>query len=388
MIDELVEQMREQAEAERARFEETGQPGDSEDSHDPESAETLYGAETLPGSEFLSREYPPIRPLIGSPDNAFLVPGEGGNFIGPGGIGKTNIITDLALTVACGYSFLKYHVDRPVVSAILQAELPCSMFQLKLQQMYNRFFEADADRAEAAIKRIHVITMKWVPDLATAPGRQLLASIYDTCGADLFFVDPYLSFFPNTNENDNGAVRGVLDAIKYEVLIPKNCGMILTDHQAKAACTTEGAENFARGAGAKRDWAATSCVLKREKTPEGEHGQFLSLTVDKLRYGPKPRDPFMLKRDEYSMCHSLWQKDSISLDRVARLVDEMGGDLSKKTLKEALNKECSVSLHDAASLIEGAVEDGWLVVQEGARRAKVHNVGPRYEEFFQGEADA
>ena len=192
-------------------------------------------------------------------------------------------------------------------------------------------------------------------------------------------IDPYLSFYPSINENDNGEVRGALDRLKHEVLLPLECGAIISDHQTKYASQTPGQENQARGAGAKRDLAATLLCLKKENTPVGEHGTFLSITVDKLRYGPVPRDPIIIRKDQVTFRCEVWKSaKSIELHRIAELVDNARKSLSKNALQKAIIDSISISKREALELIDGAVQEGWLEIELGVNRSQNHNLGKKY----------
>ena len=367
-------EMRQQIEAERLLY------GLHQDAGQDEQA----GHRVLTVNQYLAELFPPVEPLIGTPAAALLVRGEGAIIAAPGGVGKTAFLTDGAFKLALGLKVLGHIVSQPLRVCIMQAEIPGTYYQQRVRQLSEAYSLADPDQAAEARTRIHIPLFRKVPDLGTDDGLKIIADIQQEVGADLIIIDPYLSFFPNVNENDNGAVRAALDRLKFGVLLPGNCGAIIADHQAKPQAGQKGNEgaqeggNDPRGAGAKRDWCAALAAMKRTKTPDGEHGVFIKLTLDKVRYGPTPRDPLTLHRDPFSGRFELWHRHSVTPDRVAELVSETDGGQSKIQLVAMVAQELTLSHHDARALIDKAVSENLLIVEPGPKKAQCHYVGPAY----------
>jgi hypothetical protein len=116
------------------------------------------------------------------------------------------------------------------------------------------------------------------------------------------------------------------------------------------------------------------------KTPDGQHGTFIQATVDKMRYGKMPKNPFSLRRDDFSFRHDLIKNNDIPLHDIARILDEAGNDKSKRDINKAVAEAFSISDHEARNLIESAVEDNWIVTSPGKNRAIIHSLGERYFE--------
>ncbi|MBM9536173.1 AAA family ATPase [Desulfobulbus alkaliphilus] len=327
--------------------------------------------------QYMVEPFPPVEPLIGTPAAALLVRGEGLILTAPGGVGKTTFLSDGLFKLALALKYLGYMVAKPVRSCMLQAEIPGSYYQQMVRRQSDGYSQANEGQAVEALRRIHIPLFSKVPDLGTEDGLKTLREVQQETGADLIIIDPYLSFFPNVNENDNGAVRAALDRLKFDVLLPGNCGAIIADHQAKPQAGQDGG-NDPRGAGAKRDWCAALIAMKRTKTPDGEHGDFLKLTLDKLRYGPVPRDPLTLHRDPFSGRFELWHRHSVPPERVAELVSETEGGQSKNQLIKLVTQELTLSGNDARALIETAVAENLLTVEEGPNRSQRHYIGPAY----------
>jgi RecA-family ATPase len=335
--------------------------------------------------DFLAKDHGDIQALIGTPDNALLVPGEGMMIPGSGGVGKTMWINQVAVSAAVGERILIWTVPRPLRTIIYQAELPALFFQKRMAALVESYrIGSTEEKVDRILDNLFIGELKRPFDLAASDGSaaKILAEDVTKYQADLVIIDPFLSFFSG-DENDNGKVRQVLDRIKREVAEPLNCGLIITDHIPKYGDADKNPEQHhqMRGAGAKRDWAASVVALNRCKTPAGQHGTFIKATTDKLRYGKSPREPFTLRRDDHSYRHQLFRDSDIELHEVARLIDDQGDALTKNKLESALVDEFSVSRQDARRAIARAIDDGWISVEDGSRNSTLHNIGERYVEL-------
>lgn len=335
-------------------------------------------------TDFLETNFGKIEPLIGSANDALLVPGEGLMLPGTGGAGKTAFLVDMAIKAAFGLNILKWQLSRPLRVRIYQAELPPQFFQQRLRGIVADYSFASKEKADMAAENIFVANVVNAFDMAEKGNAvQVIGEDASKCKPDLIFIDPFLSFYSG-DENDNPTVRRDLDRLKREIAEKLGCGLIISDHQPKYAATNREQQTSIRGAGAKRDWAASVLALSEAKTPEGEHGKFIRIVVDKLRYGPKPGIDFVLKRFD-SFRHELWRGCNIPMHRIAEAIADDGGNLAKNRLMELLQTNFEVPRRDAASLIQEAIETRWITVEDGPKKSKLHNVGEAYDEWKTGE---
>lgn len=320
--------------------------------------------------DFLAADHGSITPLIGIENDALLVPGEGLFIPGTGGVGKTLFITSMAANLACGEYFLKWPVPRPLRVLISQAELPPQFFKKRIQLLVDSYELADEKKAAMIKENIFVEEVLKPFDIATDNGDDFkyLAETIERLQIDVLFIDPFLSYYRG-NENDNNEVRRSLDRLKRHVAEKYGCGLAITDHQPKYSTSAKNPEQAAvmRGAGSKRDWAATVIALSRMKTPEGQHGTFIQATVDKMRYGRVPRDPFTLRRDDYNFRHTIFKNNDIALHEVAGLLDANGGGLSTRTFNELVAESFSIGNHEARKLVKDAIEAGWIETYQGRK---------------------
>jgi len=104
----------------------------------------------------------------------------------------------------------------------------------------------------------------------------------------------------------------------------------------------------------------------------------LKVTVDKLRYGPKPRGPFILRRDDFTFMHSLWLGTNVEVSDIAKALYEEGGGLSFSKMRDMACNKFSISDRQARRLINDAVNDGWINTMPGKRNALIHDPGKKY----------
>ena len=338
----------------------------------------------LSWGECLAVQHESITPLIGIEDDSLLVRGEGMMLPGVGGVGKTNYMLGMAASLSIGEDILKYQVLKPLRVLIYQAELPAQYLQRRLGAISESYKLANEIKAQKILDNI-LISQESRPFDIAAKGDSAFKAVerdVERCEPDVVMVDPFLSYFSG-NENDNNEVRRALDNFKYIVAEKYQCGLVISDHQPKYSNSDKNPEQLhtMRGAGAKRDWAASVIALNSMKTPIGQHGTFLKATVDKLRYGKKPREPFTIRRDDFSFRHFWFRGNDVEPHEVARVLDEAGGNLNVRDFQEALTDALSISDHEARKVIKSAVSDGWIITENGARNSVIHNLGEKYVEW-------
>ncbi len=331
--------------------------------------------------DYLNIKHKKTVPLIGTERDALLVPGECLMVPGTGGVGKTLFVTSMAANMALGENVLKWQLSKPLKVLLVQAELPPQFFQQRISVLIEAYEIADASRASTLKDNIFIADVNRAFDIASKEdtASQILGEIVETYAIDIVIIDPFLSFFSG-NENDNNEVRRALDNLKRGVAERYGCGLIITDHQPKYSNSDKNKEqqNSMRGAGAKRDFAASVIALNSTKTPAGQHGTFIKATIDKMRYGKVPREPFVIKRDGYSFRHFVYKGNDIELHDIAKALDDAGSGLSSRAIQSLITKEFSLSDHDARNKIKEAVDEGLIVTAPGKRNALIHDLGGKY----------
>jgi hypothetical protein len=331
--------------------------------------------------DFLAFDHGSIRPLIGTESDALLVRGEAIFMPGSGGVGKTLYLMQMAINLCCAEYFLKWLVSRPLRVLISQAELPPQFFKKRIKAMVDSYALADQDRAEMIMENLFIEHVLQPFDISTDNENDFhhVAETVERLNIDVLMIDPFLSYYSG-NENDNNQVRRSLDRVKRQVAEECQCGLVITDHQPKYSTSNKNPEQASvmRGASSKRDWAASVIALAKMKTPEGQHGTFIKATVDKMRYGKVPRDPFILRRDDHTFRHTLFRNNDIELLEIARVLDAAGAGLSTRAFWDLVDESFTVGNHEARKLIKDAIEAGWIETQPGEKRAITHHLTDKY----------
>jgi RecA-family ATPase len=182
------------------------------------------------------------------------------------------------------------------------------------------------------------------------------------CGATVVWYDPLVSFH-NRNENDNVAMRNVLDAATY-LNRKTGAASIFVHHFGQPG--KKGDEiplrYRLRGASAIRDWADTIVTLRATGKAENP-GPGRQLDYIKIRNGPQ-RAPLYLERDR-NFVHQVTQDSrKASPMTVASIVSEHQGEHGFQGSQNDLIKlvidavECSTGT--AYSAIKEAIQDGYI----------------------------
>jgi hypothetical protein len=196
-------------------------------------------------------------------------------------------------------------------------------------------------------------------DLANRKSLQDLKNILENSRAEVAILDP-LSSYHRTNENDNVAMRGLLDNLTHLSRLT-GCAWIVVHHHGKPQDGTRDIWQY-RGASSIRDWADTMIALLNKK---GMDKQILRLMrFDKIRNGPD-RPAILLDRNQ-NFIHWPTQEDVlVPHTLVVATLEEMGGEAkSQRALSEEISKRAGCSLSTARRGVENAMNT-WIVLKGG-----------------------
>lgn len=195
-------------------------------------------------------------------------------------------------------------------------------------------------------------------NLAKSKDESQLTDIISQSQAEVVIYDPLTSFH-SVNENDNVAIRNVLDTITG---INRTLGVtaIVVHHFGKPGDATSNAYRT-RGASSIKDWADTLVTLIRKKH---EHKTLRLLEFVKVRNGPEPK-PILLERDEFFLHWPVEDDVLCPPEKVAEIIRDCGGSVEGfGKLKELIAGEVGCSLRSAASYIKTAIERGFVSCHE------------------------
>jgi RecA-family ATPase len=296
------------------------------------------------------REDPPI--LI----NGVLPAGGGMILGGESEVGKSLMRVEWSVLLACGLPIYGMKTPNAQTVLVFQTENTIKQEQFRterimqgygIESVHNRIFYARSFRKPSLLNN----------DFLDHAEQQIRDS-----GASVVWWDPLVSFH-NRNENDNVAMRNVLDAATY-LNRKTGAASIVIHHFGQPG--KQGEEiplrYRLRGASAIRDWADTIITLRTTSKAENP-GQGRQLDYIKIRNGPQ-RAPLYLERNR-NFIHQVTQDSrKASPLVVANVVSEhQGKDGFQGSQNELIRlvmdaAECSTGT--AYSAVKEAIQDGYI----------------------------
>lgn len=167
--------------------------------------------------------------------------------------------------------------------------------------------------------------------------------------AGIVMLDPLISYH-NENENDNSAMRTVLDAF---TMIGSATGVAtyISHHHGKGNYH-EGADQ-SRGATAIKDWARGILTLNPQKNNRNK----LLVKCDHTKHGNVPKSPSMLLEIAGPMMMATSFQILCPPEMVAEVLTDLGGRVdTKKELVKALIENCNITDKTARTAIDRAEE--------------------------------
>jgi hypothetical protein len=318
------------------------------------------------------------------PENSELIadgiwPAETGLIVaGESGEGKSLILNQISILLAMGWDFLGLRVPTSRRTLIFQAENTLKTEQKRFRRMLKGLGITQMP------SNISFFKMQGRLDLANPQDQKRIIAAIKDHGAEVFFLDPLISFH-SANENDNVAMRHVLDCVT-DISRKTGAGAGIMHHFGKP--TENGKLEYrTRGAMAIRDWADTLIALTAKR---GEGGKFFKqLNFLKVRNGDTPK-PILVERDENFICHVTEEESRCSPEQVAAIIRAKGGKLSgQKELVAAIQDVIECGERSARKFIQSAIEKRTIQVVPGERDPGKAGPAPKvYVPCEMGEGDA
>ncbi|MDD2901827.1 MAG: AAA family ATPase [Syntrophales bacterium] len=271
---------------------------------------------------------------------------------GESGVGKSLLTLEMAVRLSHGIELYGLEVPRPRRILMVQSENPLHSVQFRLRRILVGLEVQGAPN-------VMLVDPAFRIDLANRKSLQDLKNILENSRAEVVVLDP-LSSYHRTNENDNVAMRGLLDNLTHLSRLT-GCAWIVVHHHGKPQDGTRDIWQY-RGASSIRDWADTMIALLNKK---GMDKQILRLMrFDKIRNGPD-RPPILLDRNQ-NFIHWPTQEDVlVPHTLVVATLEEMGGEAkSQRALSEEISKRAGCSLSTARRGVENAMNT-WIVLKGG-----------------------
>lgn len=292
-----------------------------------------------------------------------VLPGEGGMLLaGESEIGKSLIRNEWSVLLACGLPVYGMKTPHAQTVLVFQTENSLSTEKERIQRIMA------GHGIESVHNRIHYARLTWERSLLNKSFRDNATQQIEGVGATVCFWDPLISFLSSTtNENNNVAMRAVLDNITY-INRKCNCASIVIDHFGQPGSDPKAEiplKYRIRGASAKRDWADT--IIAVQATAKSENpGPGRKMSFTKIRTGP-PRPPLFLERDRNFVHHIIDDKrkaTAITVMEVVRLHgDESGYCGSQNELCALIQEAAGCSKRPSLEAVKEALESGQLIVE-------------------------
>lgn len=275
--------------------------GNLEDRYEARGCD-FFGEDNKPGARRQLLSAPRIDAEAQEMGTPYLALGKVGLLVSPGGVGKTALLCQLALSVTTGLPWMGYNVESPGKVLLALGEEDAEEVQRRVWNAGQMLGLApgmtNQDRAVRATGRLHSVALagKLVP-LVPLDGEgesefalELEDYLEDHAGEDgwqLIVLDPGSRFMGIENENDNAQATRFIQAVERLTKMPGNPTVIVAHHTSKSSMGGQGA---ARGASAFVDGARWMSTLTRLKLPSGwEDGEVTAaneLALVKSNYGP------------------------------------------------------------------------------------------------------
>lgn len=312
--------------------------------------------------ELLAMKFPKQSELI---DGGIWPTGTGLMIAGESGAGKSLLLNQLVMSLAMGWDFIGLKVPTARRVLIFQAENT-------LQQEQERYrFQIKGLEITTTPPNICYFPMEGRLELANSHSRKTMVDAIKAHQADAFLIDPLISFHA-ANENDNAAMRRVLDFIT-EIMRKTGAGAGVLHHFGKP--TEKGTvEHRARGASAIKDWCDSMLALTVKKAQDGYRHE---ITFVKVRNGRQPK-PINLERDENLVFQVFNEVLAFPPERVAAIIKAKGGRVNGQAgLVEAIQEIAGCGEKAARTYIKAALEAGVISEVKGERKPGKRGIIPR-----------
>jgi hypothetical protein len=295
----------------------------------------------IPASILLRKEYPKEQEIIAK---GILPKGGGLILAGESGEGKSILRLEVGILLSMGWPVWELEIPTARRVFIFQFENTEAQEAYRLKKMLEGLGITDfPDRLCFSDPTIRV-------DIGNPKDRALMVDIIKESQAEVVVYDP-LSSIHRINENDNIAMRGVLDNIT-EMNRKLGTTAMVIHHFGKPQEGLATAHRT-RGSSSIRDWADTLIAVTRKKH---EHKTLRLLEFIKVRNGPEPK-PILLERDEYFI-HTRVDDDILCPpERVKAILEALGGQTQDQAkFIEAIIEATKCSDRSAREFINLAIE--------------------------------
>lgn len=227
----------------------------------------------------LIRDFPQLRkPVI----DGLLREGETMNVIASPKVGKSWLVTDLAIAVATGGTWLDQFICEPGNVLIIDNELHCETSANRLPKVARARGVADSKIAD----QIHIANIRGCLRDIHNLKRSLEGIAPETY--KVIILDAFYRFMPrDTDENDNGAMANIYNDLD-NLAAKLKCSFVLVHHSSKGNQSGKSVTDVGAGAGSQSRATDTHFVLR-------PHTQDGVVVLDAVVRSWRPVDPLCLR---------------------------------------------------------------------------------------------
>lgn len=254
---------------------------------------------------------------INAPINPFLPQGKVGMFVAPGGTGKTQALSQLAVAVATGRPWLgcfqvasianKHPSNGRVLLAL--GEEDRDEISRRINPYIQHCIETAFDKSEFQ----RLLTSNLKPLALDGIGPRMIGAKADDYNPEPFFdalhkvlgqdgkpwrliiLDPGSRFMGPDCETDNNAATRFIELIEQLTRLPGNPTVLLAHHTRKGTGKGNGGKDAARGASALTDGARWVAQLTQLTDDDENPTGTIELTINKSNYTIPPSKPICLR---------------------------------------------------------------------------------------------
>ena len=323
----------------------------------------------------------------------YLPAGIVGSVIAPGGAGKSQLILQLAASVAAGVPFCNtWEVGKPGEALALLAEDDDEEVHRRLALIARQVADVHKQRdvREAIARNLYVKSVVAWNNLLTSSGAhravqetgyadRVVATVRDLRNLKLIVLDP-ASRFRGGDENSAEDVTRFIEALE-KIRMATGATVLIVHHANKASMQGgEQTQSASRGSSAFSDgirWQMNLAGLSEDEArgfgvPAGERRHYLSVTMTKNNYAP-PQPTIYLKRAEGGVLVRASLDDAKNGDgvmqRIVAKIANIGAISADKFEQEygGVKNIFGVGERAIRGYINRAIEAGWLTRPEAGR---------------------
>jgi hypothetical protein len=295
------------------------------------------------------------KPLI----DEFLDEREGLGIIAPGGLGKSLMANEIALSCAVAKElFDLFEIREPFNTLIVQSENTMKATNLRLRGLLAAKPELKAGAGKVFMASVNN-DVRLTGALTNNDFQKKLVDLCHAAEARVLALDPLISYH-DADENDNSQMRKALDCLTA-VMDAAKVATIITHHTGKSKTAKSG-----RGASAIFDWLANLLVLEKV---EGSQDTILVKHEKARNFALKP--PFYLKRVNFGFYRTDWivgNRENIK-KAIATLQRLDGVAESKMAFVRAFVDDHNLKSTTARNAIDAAHKSGVFKLRAGKGQA-------------------